>query len=70
MQDQKKAPLPGWKAILVREDTFERLKLIQRENTDPYLDLRYIGDAAVKMAVHHNSGAAVMAQAISDLQKR
>jgi hypothetical protein len=43
--------LPGWKAILVRQETFERLQSIQSSTIDPRFDLRYIGDAAVQMAL-------------------
>ena len=48
--------LPGWKAILVRQETFERLQSIQASTIDPRFDLRYIGDAAVQMALDRGEG--------------
>ena len=43
--------LPGWKAILVRQETFERLQSIQASTIDPRFDLRYIGDGSVQIAL-------------------
>ncbi len=48
--------LPGWKAILVRQETFERLQSIQTSTIDPRFDLRYIGDAAVLLALDRGEG--------------
>ena len=48
--------LPGWKAILVRQETFERLQSIQTSTIDPRFDLRYIGDAAVQLALERGEG--------------
>lgn len=54
--DTARRTLPGWKAILVRQETFERLQSIQASTIDPHFDLRYIGDAAVQMALERGEG--------------
>jgi hypothetical protein len=51
--------LPGWRAILVRQETFERLRSIQTSMIDPPFDLRYVGDAAVQMALDRGEGEIV-----------
>jgi hypothetical protein len=51
--------LPGWRAILVRQETFERLRSIQTSMIDPPFDLRYVGDAAVQMALERGEGEIV-----------
>lgn len=68
--DKKRTQLPGWKAILVREDTFKKLQNIQRGTIDPFLDLRYIGDAAVSIALDANGDDAVVMRARTDLKSR
>ena len=45
---ERKTRLPGWRAILVREETFLRLQSIQASTIDPHLDLRYLGDASMR----------------------
>jgi hypothetical protein len=57
--DRGRKTLPGWKAILVRQETFERLQSIQASTIDPRFDLRYIGDAAVQMALEKGDGEVV-----------
>jgi hypothetical protein len=54
--EKARKTLPGWKAILVRQETFERLHSIQTSTIDPRFDLRYIGDAAVQMALDRGEG--------------
>jgi hypothetical protein len=49
--EKARKTLPGWKAILIRQETFERLQSIQTSTIDPRFDLRYIGDAAVQLAL-------------------
>ena len=41
---ERKTRLPGWRAILVRDETFLRLQSIQASTIDPHLDLRYLGE--------------------------
>ncbi len=54
--DKGRKTLPGWKAILIRQETFERLQSIQTSTIDPRFDLRYIGDAAVQLALDRGDG--------------
>jgi hypothetical protein len=39
--------LPGGQAILVRQESFERLQSIETSTIDPRFDLRTIGDPAL-----------------------
>ena len=61
--------LPGWKAILVREETFERLRSIQTSMIDPPFDLRYIGDAAVQLALDRGEGE-IMQRTRAEVKRR
>lgn len=61
--------LPGWKAILVREETFERLRSIQTSMIDPPFDLRYVGDAAVQMALDRGEGE-IMQRTRAEVKRR
>lgn len=61
--------LPGWKAILVREETFLRLQSIQTSTTDPRFDLRYIGDAAVQLALDRGE-VAVLQRTREEVKRR
>ena len=61
--------LPGWKAILVREETFERLRSIQTSMIDPCFDLRYVGDAAVQMALDRGEGE-IMQRTRAEVKRR
>ena len=54
--ERRRTTLPGWKAILVRQETFERLQRVQTSTVDPRFDLRYLGDAAVQMALERGAG--------------
>lgn len=47
----KKGFRPGWKATLVRKETFDRLKAIQKSTTDPTPDMSYLTDACVQIAL-------------------
>ena len=61
--------LPGWKAILVREETFERLQSIQTSMIDPPFDLRYVGDAAVQLALDRGEGE-IMQRTRAEVKRR
>src|ERR1700692_4334433 len=54
---ERKTRLPGWRAILVRDETFLRLQSIQASTIDPHLDLRYIGHASVRLTLVEDSPA-------------
>ena len=61
--------LPGWKAILVREETFERLRSIQTSMIDPPFDLRYVGDAAVQLVLDRGEGE-IMQRTRAEVKRR
>ena len=42
---------PGWRATLIRLETFERLRALQQSTTDPAIDLSYLTDACLQMAL-------------------
>ena len=42
---------PGWKTTIVRSDSFVRLRAIQKSTTDPVIDLSYLADACLQMAL-------------------
>lgn len=50
---------PGWKPTLVRADSFKQLQAIQKSTTDPAIDLSYLTDACVQMALEQGSEAIV-----------
>ncbi|NUP87361.1 MAG: hypothetical protein HUU30_16635 [Burkholderiaceae bacterium] len=54
----------------MREETFRRLQGIQKSFRDPHLDLRYLGDAAVLMALDSEHDNAIVRRACAELQKR
>lgn len=65
----ERTPLPGWKAILVREETFRRLQSIQKSTIDPHLDLRYLGDAAVLLALESAQDKSIVRKACDELRR-
>jgi len=48
---RKRVVRPGWKATIVRDETFKRLRAIQKSTTDPVIDLSYLTDACLQMAL-------------------
>ena len=67
---ERKTRLPGWKAILVREETFVRLQSIQASTIDPHLDLRYIGDASVLLTLDEALPAHIVKRAVEEMKRR
>lgn len=67
---ERKTRLPGWRAILVREETFARLQSIQASTVDPHLDLRYIGDASVLLTLDEASPAHIVKRAVDEMKRR
>ena len=67
---ERKTRLPGWRAILVREETFLRLQSIQASTIDPHLDLRYIGDASVVLTLDELPAAHVVKKAVDEMKRR
>ncbi len=50
---------PGWKATIVRSESFAQLRAIQKSTTDPVIDLSYLADACLQMALDIGSEAIV-----------
>jgi len=42
---------PGWKATLVRQDTFRRLRAIQKSMVEHPIDLSYLSEACLRIAL-------------------
>jgi hypothetical protein len=56
----KRRVRPGWKATIVRSESFARLRAIQKSTTDPAIDLSYLTDACLQIAL--DIGAEVIVQ--------
>jgi hypothetical protein len=67
--DRTRGRLPGWKALLVRDETFRRLQLIQQASVDPYLDLRYLGDAALLLALEEQETRSIVRRACDEIRR-
>jgi hypothetical protein len=50
---------PGWKPTLVRANSFKQLQAIRKSTTDPAIDLSYLTDACVQMALEQGVDAIV-----------
>ena len=48
---QRRKPRPGWKATIVRSESFAELRRIQKSTRDPVIDLSYLADACVELAL-------------------
>jgi hypothetical protein len=68
-EQRDRAPLPGWKAILIREETFKKLQGVQKATIDPHLDLRYLGDAAVLLALDASERESIVRRACDELRR-
>ena len=57
----------GWKSTLLRRETFQQLRSLQKSTVDPRLDLSYLTDACVRLAL--DLGAEhIVRRAIADLK--
>ena len=65
--DSKRRIRPGWKATIVRSESFARLRAIQKSTTDPVIDLSYLADACLQLALDAGPEAIVQ-RALSGLQ--
>jgi hypothetical protein len=65
----KRMPRPGWKPTLVREQTFAKLRAIQKSTTDPAIDLSYLTDACLQIALEMG-GEAIVRRALDDMSAR
>lgn len=64
---QKRTRRPGWKATLVRTETFSKLRAIQKSTSDPAIDLSYLTDACLQMALEMG-GEAIVRRALDDIR--
>jgi hypothetical protein len=48
---RKRKPRAGWKATIVRAESLAALRRIQKSTTDPVIDLSYLADACVALAL-------------------
>lgn len=55
----KRKVRPGWKATIVRADSFARLRAIQKSTSDPAIDLSYLTDACLQIALELGAEAIV-----------
>ena len=55
----KRAIRPGWKATIVRQASFDRLRAIQKSTTDPAIDLSYLTEACLQLALELGAEAIV-----------
>ena len=69
-KQERKTRLPGWRAILVRDETFLRLQSIQASTIDPHLDLRYLGDASVLLTLDEMSPVHIVKRAVEEMKRR
>ena len=67
--DSKRRIRPGWKATIVRSESFARLRAIQKSTTDPVIDLSYLADACLQLALDAGPEAIVQ-RALSGLQPK
>lgn len=58
---------PGWKPTLVRTETLRLLRELQKSTNDPVLDLSYLTDACVRLALEMGCEA-IVRRAVADLQ--
>jgi len=58
---------PGWKATLVRIETLHLLRELQKSTSDPVLDLSYLTDACVRLALELGCEA-IVSRAVADLR--
>jgi hypothetical protein len=56
---QKRRVRPGWRATLVRAESFAKLRDIQKSTTDPAIDLSYLTDACLQLALEMGADAIV-----------
>lgn len=63
----KKHVKPGWRPTIVRRDSFLRLREIQKSTSDPTLDLSYLSDACIQIALALGPEE-IVKRAIADLR--
>lgn len=48
---RKARPRAGWRSTIVRQTTFQRLQAIQTSTRDPAIDLSFLSDACIQLAL-------------------
>jgi hypothetical protein len=61
--------LPGWKAVLVTDETYARLQEIRQSRQDPPIHLHYLSEAAVLIALESGSGP-ILKRAGTEVKRR
>src|SRR5690348_12392421 len=59
----------GWKPTILRVETLAQLRAIQKSTTDPVLDLSYLSDSCVQLALELGRDA-IVRRALADLQAK
>lgn len=57
----------GWRAVIVRAESFAELREIQKSTTDPVVDLSYLMDACVRLALQIGPQE-IVKRAVADLR--
>ncbi|WOB11140.1 hypothetical protein [Piscinibacter gummiphilus] len=58
---------PGWKPTILRQTTFNELRKVQKSTVDPRLDLSYLTDACVRLALEMGREQ-IVSRALDDLR--
>ena len=58
---------PGWRPTIVRRESFKRLRDIQKSMVDPALDLSYLSDACIQIALDLGAEA-IVKRALAELK--
>ena len=58
---------PGWKATLIRSETFARIRAIQKSTKDPAIDLSYLTDACLQIALD-GGGSQIVQRALDTMR--
>lgn len=64
----KRRVRPGWKATIVRCESFKTLRAIQKSTIDPAIDLSYLTDACLQLALELGAEA-IVKRALEDLRR-
>lgn len=64
---KQKRVRPGWKPTILRQATFNKLREVQKSTVDPRLDLSYLTDACVRLALELGREQ-IVSRALDDLR--
>lgn len=60
-------PRPGWRPTLIRSETFARIRAIQKSTRDPAIDLSYLTDACLQIALE-GGGSQIVQRALDSMR--